>query len=127
MDEAGEVVSAVNLDNDPMRSCSRSRRRARIRRSWSKRPMAGIGLVDALQDAGANVRLAHPLGVRMDQHQRVKNDDRDAAHLADLLRLGRLPEAWIAPPATRELRELVRYRAKLVALRTGLQAARCTR
>ena len=35
--------------------------------------------------------------------------------LADLLRMGRLPEAWIAPPATRELRELVRHRAKLVA------------
>ena len=26
----------------------------------------------------------------------------------DLLRMGRLPEAWIAPPETRELRELVR-------------------
>src|SRR5262249_38265549 len=42
--------------------------------------------------------------------------------LVDMLRLGRLPEAWIAPPGTRELRELVRYRAKLVALRSGLKA-----
>ena len=25
--------------------------------------------------------------------------------------MNRLPEAWIAPPATRQLRELVRYRA----------------
>jgi transposase len=39
-----------------------------------------------------------------------------------MLRLGRLPEAWIAPPAIRELRELVRYRAKLVKLRSGLKA-----
>jgi hypothetical protein len=39
-----------------------------------------------------------------------------------MLRLGLLPEAWIAPPATRELRELVRCRAKLVALRSGLKA-----
>ena len=39
-----------------------------------------------------------------------------------MLRLGRLPEAWIAPPALRELRELVRYRAKLVQLRSGLKA-----
>jgi hypothetical protein len=39
-----------------------------------------------------------------------------------MLRLGRLPETWIAPPAVRELRELVRYRAKLVALRSGLKA-----
>jgi len=42
----------------------------------------------------------------------VKNNVRDATDLADLLRMGRLPEAWIAPPATRELRELVRHRAK---------------
>ena len=52
----------------------------------------------------------------------MKNDVRDAGDLADLLRMGRLPEAWIAPPQTRELRELVRYRAKLVALRFGLKA-----
>ncbi len=29
------------------------------------------------------------------------------------LRMGRLPQAWIAPPAVRELRELVRHRHKL--------------
>ena len=47
---------------------------------------------------------------------------RDAADLADLLRMGRLPEAYLAPPAVRELREAVRHRAKLVALRSGLKA-----
>ena len=52
----------------------------------------------------------------------VKNDLRDATDLADLLRMGRLPEAWIAPPATRELRELVRHRAKLVGLRSHCKA-----
>jgi transposase len=36
--------------------------------------------------------------------------------------MGRLPEAWIAPPVTRELRELVRYRAKLVGLRSSCKA-----
>ena len=35
--------------------------------------------------------------------------------------MGRLPEAWIAPPGTRELRELVRHRAKLVALRSNVK------
>ena len=41
--------------------------------------------------------------------------------MADLLRMGRLPEAWIAPPATRELRGWVRHRAKLVGLRSSLK------
>jgi transposase len=40
----------------------------------------------------------------------------------DRMRLGKLPEAWIAPPAVRELRELIRFRARLVMLRTGLKA-----
>ena len=36
-----------------------------------------------------------------------------------MLRLGRLPEAWIAPVEIRELRELTRYRIKVVRLRTS--------
>ena len=68
------------------------------------------------------MHLAHPLGVKAFEYRRVKNDERDAADLADLLRMGRLPEAWIAPPATRELRELVRHRAKLVGLRSHCKA-----
>jgi hypothetical protein len=78
-------------------------------------------VVDLLQASGGRVHLANPQGLNWGQ-PRVKNDERDAIDLADMLRLGRLPQAWIAPPAVRELRELVRYRAKLVALRSGLKA-----
>jgi transposase len=42
--------------------------------------------------------------------------------LADLLRMGRLAEAWIAPPAVRELREIVRHRVKLVQMRSNLKS-----
>ena len=52
----------------------------------------------------------------------MKNDERDAADLADLLRMGRLPQAWIAPPGSRELRELVRHRAKMAGLRSNLKS-----
>jgi transposase len=62
-----------------------------------------------------------PVGVKMFSYRRVKNDERDARDLADLRRMGRLPEAWIAPPATRELRGWVRHRAKLVGLRSSLK------
>src|ERR1041384_4999334 len=75
--------------------------------------------VDVLEEAGAEVHLAHPLGVKAFTYRRVKDDERDAADLADLLRMGRLPEAGIAPPEIRELRELTRYRHKLVGLRTS--------
>src|SRR5690242_11277659 len=74
---------------------------------------------DTLAAAGARVHLAHPLGVKAFTYRRVKNDERDAADLADLLRMGRLPEAWIAPAEIRELRELTRYRIKLVRARNS--------
>src|SRR5574342_993762 len=76
---------------------------------------------DALAELGATVHLAHPLGVKAFSYRRVKNDQRDAADLADLLRMGRLPHAWIAPPEVRRLRDLVRHRAKLVGLRSNLR------
>ena len=34
----------------------------------------------------------------------------------------RLPEAWIAPPVVRGLRDAIRHRSKLVSLRSGLKA-----
>ena len=76
---------------------------------------------DVLEAAGAQAHLAHPLGVKAFSYRRVKNDERDAADLADLLRMGRLPEAWISRNRheIRELRELTRYRHKLVELRTS--------
>ena len=50
------------------------------------------------------MHLAHPLGVKAYCYRWVKNDERDASDLAGLLRMSRLPEAWIAPPEIRELR-----------------------
>jgi transposase len=48
-------------------------------------------------------------------------DKVDAAILAQLLRADLLPQAWIAPPAVRQLRALLRHRAQLVRLRTLLR------
>ena len=48
---------------------------------------------DTLAAAGAEVHLAHLLGVKAFTYRRVKNDEKDAADLADLLRMGRLPDA----------------------------------
>jgi transposase len=109
----------VRFNNDP----------ARLKREIAKAgPHAKVVLeatlgwywaADVLTEAGAEVHLAHPLEVKALAYRRVKNDERDAVDLADLLRMGRLPEAWLAPPETWELRELVRGRHKLVNLRTS--------
>jgi transposase len=45
----------------------------------------------------------------------------DAAIWGQLLRAGLLPETWIAPPAIRQLRALLRHRVALVRLRARLR------
>jgi transposase len=120
--ESGEVLEAVRILNDVDRLNSVMARAGEDPEVVLEATYGWYWAVDALRAAGAQVHLAHPLGVKAFEFRRVKNDVRDATDLADLLRLGRLPEAWIAPPATREIRELVRHRAKLVGLRSGCKA-----
>jgi transposase len=121
MTEAGDRLETVQITNDPERLRSVLGRAGDAPEVVLEAAYGWYWAADTLAEAGANVHLAHPLGVKAFSYRRVKNDERDAADLADLLRMGRWPEAWIAPPATRELRELVRHRAKLVALRTSLK------
>src|SRR6478609_2926384 len=120
--DTGERLSAVRIVNDPVALGLQLEEAGPDPEVVLEATYGWYWAVDVLQAAGATVHLAHPLGVKGFRYRRVKNDVRDAADLADLLRMGRLPEAWIAPPQTRELRELVRYRAKLVAIRSGLKA-----
>jgi transposase len=120
--DAGEQLSAVRIVNDPVALGLQLEEAGVAPEVVLEATYGWYWAVDALQAAGAQVHLAHPLGVKGFRYRRVKNDVRDAGDLADLLRMNRLPEAWIAPPATRELRELVRYRAKLVAIRSGFKA-----
>ena len=121
MTAEGEKVSCVRIANDPVALSLAVADAGEDADVVIEATYGWYWAVDLLQADGHRVHLAHPSGNDWG-NRRVKNDERDARDLADLLRLGRLAEAWIAPPTTRELRELVRYRAKLVALRSGLKA-----
>lgn len=121
VDEAGERVSTVRIDNDVIALAAEVAKAGERPEVVVEATYGWYWAVDVLHELGATVHLAHPSGLHWGQRRR-KDDERDATDLVDMLRLGRLPEAWIAPPATRQLRELVRHRAKLVALRSGLKA-----
>jgi transposase len=119
MTEDGRKLETARIGNSPA-----ALRTVMARAGSSPKVVAGATYgwywaADTLAAAGAEVHLAHPLGVKAFTYRRVKNDERDSADLADLLRMGRLPEAWIAPAEVRELREITRYRQKLVHLRTS--------
>lgn len=76
-------------------------------------------LVDGLMEAGYKVHLANPSAIKQYEGLKHTNDYHDAFHLADLLRLGILPEGYIYPKRERAVRDLLRKRLMLVRQRTA--------
>lgn len=66
-----------------------------------------------LKGLGLVVRMAHPLEVRRMAGTKKKTDVIDSFELADLLRMHRLPEAYVPPPELNERRQVLRYRIDL--------------
>ncbi|RSM56893.1 IS110 family transposase [Kibdelosporangium aridum] len=122
LNAAGEQLDAVRIDNDPVALMAEIGKAGPCPEVVLEATYGWYWAADALAEAGARVHLAHPLGLKGWTTRRVKTDWRDAADLAEVLWRGRLAEGWIAPPQVRGLRELVRHRAKLVQLRTGVKA-----
>jgi transposase len=119
--DAGETLDTVRIDNDPDALAAELAKAGEHPEVILEATYGWYWAADVVEACGGTVHLAHPLGNNWG-NRRVKNDERDATDLVDLLRLGRLAEGWVAPPALRELRELIRYRAKLVHLRTSCKA-----
>jgi transposase len=74
-------------------------------------------LVDGLQEASIPVTLAHTARLAAISSAKVKTDRRDALTLAQLLRVGMIPPAYIYPADHRPTRDLVRHRWDLVSMR----------
>src|SRR6266487_312630 len=108
MTPQGEVLETIRIDNDPVALSLELAKAGPDPEVVLEATYGWYWAADLLQACGARVHLAHPLGVKMFGYQRVKTDARDSTNLAELLRMHRLPEAWLAPPLVRELRELRR-------------------
>lgn len=104
-----EVVGAVHACGSPVRVAIE----------------ACCGAADLAEElstqAGWDVVMAHPGYVARMKHNPDKTDFSDARMLADLCRVGLVPEVWLAPAPVRELRVLVRYRLDQVRRRTNLK------
>jgi len=77
-------------------------------------------LVDLLHEAGYRVHLANPAAIQKYSGLKHSDDKHDAFWLAEMLRLGILPEGYIYPKEKRPIRDLLRKRGQLVRLRTSL-------
>lgn len=74
-----------------------------------------------LQPYAGSVHLANPGKVRLIAESRLKNDRIDARILADLLRVGYLPEVYIPEEEVQQWRCLIQHRIRLVRDRTRLK------
>ncbi len=77
-------------------------------------------LVDLLMDENYKVHLANPSAIQKYSGLKHSDDNDDAFWLAEMRRLGILPEGYIYPKAERPIRDLLRKRTHLVKLRTSL-------
>jgi transposase len=72
-------------------------------------------IYDFLLPYAATLKVAHPALLKAIAASKKKNDRIDAEKICDLLRVGLLPECYMAPAAIRELRRLLRYRNLVVS------------
>jgi transposase len=77
-------------------------------------------MVDGLMEKGYKVHLANPSAIQQYSGLKHSDDKHDAFWLAEMLRLGILPEGYIYPKEERPVRDLLRKRGHLVRLRTSL-------
>jgi transposase len=119
--EDGQVLGVDQVVNDPVEFAAAVAKAGPDPEVALEATYGWYWAADLLEANSARVHLVHPLGLHWDT-RRVKNDVRDATELANRLRRGDLPTAFMAPPEQRELRELVRYRFKLTSLRTSAKA-----
>jgi len=118
-DAEDHMVFAKRLRNDlemivsALRSCPGDVRAVAVESTYN-----WYWLVDGLRSAGFDVRLVNTAAVKQYDGLKHGDDFSDGKHLAQLLRLGILPEGYICPPELRALRDLMRKRAQLVRQRT---------
>ena len=76
-----------------------------------------IPVFNILEEAGVRVLLTHPMYVRAIKGK--KTDKKDSKWIADLFKHDLVKSSFIPPPEIRALRELARYRYKLVCMRSS--------
>lgn len=121
VEEDGEVLKDEEFDNSLLgvKTFFQGFRDADavIEASYSWRPT-----YERLEEIGIQPKLAHPGEVEAIASSETKTDSIDARTLANLLRTGFIPEAWVPPRDIRELRDKTRVRAKLGDERSKMKA-----
>lgn len=121
MDEKGNILEQVKLRND----AETLTKYVGTLPEGSKIALEATGswyyFYELLENKGSEIYLAHPFKTRAIAEARIKTDKIDSTILAHLLRTDFLPTSYIPTRQIRDIREVLRYRASLVSLRTYIK------
>ena len=121
VDEQGAVITHQTMKTRPELVCT-------YFGQWSAQEQSAVvesttgwyWLCDLLRSMGITVVLAHAKYLKAISYAKVKTDAVDAHTLAQLLRLGYIPEAHQLPPEYRAMRDLLRQRMVMEHKRTNI-------
>ncbi len=77
-----------------------------------------IATADAFERAGIGIKLANSYKMALINKTGKKTDKIDAEKIAQILRMGSIPECYVPPARTRGVRNMVRQHVRLVQART---------
>lgn len=118
IDEQDQLICEKRLPNDLTSICAHlAPFQAQVSALVVESTYNWYWLVDGLIETGYDVRLANTLAIQQYNGIKYTDDASDARFLAQLLRLGILPEGYIYPPEQRSTRDLLRRRLLLVQQR----------
>ena len=121
MDATGKIVDRRKIKNDVASLLAFAASLPENSRIALEATNGWYYFYELMEDHCDQIVLAHPLKTRAIAEARIKTDTIDATILAHLLRTDLLPTSYIAPRDVRDTREVLRYRASLVSLRTSLK------
>ena len=78
-------------------------------------------LVDMLMEENYKLHLANPAKIQKYKGLKHSDDQTDSYWLAEMLKLGILPEGYVYPKEQRGIRDLLRHRSRLVNKRTSFK------
>lgn len=122
---SNSVLAVMDDEGMPLLQCRRPNDLSRLLADLApfQHELAGVAvestynrywLVDGLMDHGYTVHLVNTTAIPQYDGLKHGDDYTDALHLAQLMRLGLLPEGYIYPREQRSTRDLLRRRFALV-------------
>ena len=128
MDDKGRILEETTYDNtleDAKEFAGRmkreyGRRRGQCRAACETTGNMWLKTFEAFEEHDIPIQLANTYKMKIISDTDVKTDPIDARKIANILRVEMIPRCYVAPPALRDARELLRYRISMVQARTAL-------